>query len=250
VLLCGVALPEAFVGDKSDGISRSDWSACTAYVEFRIHGRPHRAGAVIPYTNIQNAFSGVALFMAAGARGGCHQDASGAQQPSEATAPTGVSGMPLIIYVMIMWGSHALLPLLFPPMRDSRAHRLIDQLPCRDHVSCRTLVSYSTAHPLASGVDNRAWDDRALSASMLFSWTLPPRGLRLLWLSSACPRVYCALPSIRAQKLQGFYAGLFESAIGIGELIGPMLMGYIGFIYARRALPLAAILDAVSACLP
>lgn len=30
---------------------------------------------------------------------------------------------------------------------------------------------------------------------------------------------------------RGLYAGLFESAIGIGELVGPLSLGYLGFLY-------------------
>jgi MFS family permease len=31
---------------------------------------------------------------------------------------------------------------------------------------------------------------------------------------------------------RGLYAGLFESSIGAGELIGPLMMGYVGFSIA------------------
>jgi DHA1 family multidrug resistance protein-like MFS transporter len=39
-----------------------------------------------------------------------------------------------------------------------------------------------------------------------------------------------SLSHVLERPAKGFYAGLFESAIGIGQIAGPLSMGYIGFV--------------------
>ncbi|HPC28308.1 MAG TPA: hypothetical protein PKX17_06235, partial [Candidatus Methanomethylicus sp.] len=94
----------------------------------------------------------------------------------------------------------------------------------------------------------------ALSASMFLSWLAPSAvgfaaSVALLGLALGLLYAY-SLAFVLNKPAKGFYAGLFESAIGIGELIGPMLMGYIGFISAPSSpYLLLAILAAISAVL-
>jgi len=250
---------EAFVGDKSDGISRSalvgmysvSWS-------FGYMAGPIVLGAVIPYTDIHNAFYGVALFMAAGASMvAAIRMPQVPKQPSEATAPTGVSGMPLIIYVMIMWGFATLSFLFLFPSYAAIAGLTASLISYLVGITSlvRTLVFVFYRRILSIlGRSTIGLGMIALSASMLFSWTLPSTAgfaASVALLGLALGLLYAhSLTCVLNKPAKGFYAGLFESAIGIGELIGPMLMGYIGFIYAPSSpYLLLAILAAVSAVL-
>lgn len=72
-----------------------------------------------------------------------------------------------------------------------------------------------------------------LSLSMLISWAFPSEsglfvsvsllGLSLGLLYAHSLVLMLSLPS------RGLYAGIFESSIGLGEVAGPVTMGYIGF---------------------
>lgn len=250
---------EAFVGDKSDGISRSalvgmysvSWS-------FGYMAGPIVLGAVIPYTDIHNAFYGVALFMAAGASMvAAIRMPQVPKQPSEATAPTGVSGMPLIIYVMIMWGFATLSFLFLFPSYAAIAGFTASLISYLVGITSlvRTLVFVFYRRILSIlGRSTIGLGMIALSASMLFSWAAPSAAgfaASVALLGLALGLLYAhSLAFVLNKPAKGFYAGLFESAIGIGELIGPMLMGYIGFISAPSSpYLLLAILAAISAVL-
>ena len=250
---------EAFVGDKSDGISRSalvgmysvSWS-------FGYMAGPIVLGAVIPYTDIHNAFYGVALFMAAGASMvAAIRMPQVPKQPSEATAPTGVSGMPLIIYVMIMWGFATLSFLFLFPSYAAIAGLTASLISYLVGITSlvRTLVFVFYRRILSIlGRSTIGLGMIALSASMLFSWAAPSAAgfaASVALLGLALGLLYAhSLAFVLNKPAKGFYAGLFESAIGIGELIGPMLMGYIGFISAPSSpYLLLAILAAISAVL-
>jgi MFS family permease len=250
---------EAFVGDKSDGISRSalvgmysvSWS-------FGYMAGPIVLGAVIPYTDIHNAFYGVALFMAAGASMvAAIKMPQVPKQPSEATAPTGVSGMPLIIYVMIMWGFATLSFLFLFPSYAAIAGLNASLISYLVGITSlvRTLVFVFYRRILSIlGRSTIGLGMIALSASMFFSWAAPSAAgfaASVALLGLALGLLYAhSLAFVLNKPAKGFYAGLFESAIGIGELIGPMLMGYIGFISAPSSpYLLLAILAAISAVL-
>jgi DHA1 family multidrug resistance protein-like MFS transporter len=250
---------EAFVGDKSDGISRSalvgmysvSWS-------FGYMAGPIVLGAVIPYTDIHNAFYGVALFMAAGASMvAAIKMPQVPKQPSEATAPTGVSGLPLIIYVMIMWGFATLSFLFLFPSYAAIAGLNASLISYLVGITSlvRTLVFVFYRRILSIlGRSTIGLGMIALSASMFFSWAASSAAgfaASVALLGLALGLLYAhSLAFVLNKPAKGFYAGLFESAIGIGELIGPMLMGYIGFISAPSSpYLLLAILAAISAVL-
>jgi len=250
---------EAFVGDKSDGISRSalvgmysvSWS-------FGYMAGPIVLGAVIPYIDIHNAFYGVALFMAAGASMvAAIRMPQVPKQPSGATAPTGVSGMPIIIYVMIIWGFATLSFFFLFPSYAAIAGLTASLISYLVGITSlvRTLVFIFYRRILSIlGRSTIGLGMIALSASMFFSWAAPSTAgfaASVALLGLALGLLYAhSLAFVLNKPAKGFYAGLFESAIGIGELIGPMLMGYIGFISAPSSpYLLLAILAAISAVL-
>ncbi len=73
-----------------------------------------------------------------------------------------------------------------------------------------------------------------LSLSMLISWAVPSEvgllaSVSLLGLSLGLLYAFSLVLMI-SMPSRGLYAGIFESSIGLGELIGPVLMGYIGFV--------------------
>ncbi|HRR53714.1 MAG TPA: MFS transporter [Candidatus Methanomethylicus sp.] len=250
---------EAFVGDKSDGIGRSalvgmysvSWS-------FGYMAGPIVLGLIIPYTDIHNAFYGVALFMAAGASMvAAIRMPQVPKQPSEVAAPTGIGGMPLIICVMIMWGFATLSFLFLFPSYAAIAGLTASLISYLVGITSlvRTLVFIFYRRILSIlGRSTIGLGMMALSASMFLSWLAPSAvgfaaSVALLGLALGLLYAY-SLAFVLNKPAKGFYAGLFESAIGIGELIGPMLMGYIGFISAPSSpYLLLAILAAISAVL-
>lgn len=73
-----------------------------------------------------------------------------------------------------------------------------------------------------------------LAASMLVTWAAKDFVLFALascLLGLAFGLIYSfSLGHMLARPTKGLYAGLFESAIGIGQIAGPLSMGYIGFV--------------------
>ncbi|MCX8181910.1 MAG: MFS transporter [Candidatus Methanomethyliaceae archaeon] len=73
-----------------------------------------------------------------------------------------------------------------------------------------------------------------LSLSMLILWLAPSEigllaSVSLLGLSLGLLYAYSLLLMLSLPS-RGRYAGIFESSIGLGELVGPIIMGYMGFV--------------------
>ncbi len=248
---------EAFVGDQSDGRTRSalvgiysvSWS-------FGYMAGPVVLGAVLAYIDINYAFYGVALFMAAGAAMvAAIRMPKAPRQGAEAAASSGSRGMLLIIYMMIIWGFAMLSFLFLFPSYAGLAGLTASLISYLVGLASlvRTLVFVFYRRILATlGRSTLTLGMIALSASMLFSWAAPTvlgfvASVVFLGLSLGLLYAY-SLAFVLNKPAKGFYAGLFESAIGIGQFIGPMLMGYIGFISAPSSPYLVlAFLAAISA---
>jgi len=248
---------EAFIGDCSNGRNRSamvgmysvSWS-------FGYMAGPIVLGAAISFVDIRYAFYGVALFMVAGAAMVASiKMPRQPQQSVESTAQTAVSGMPTIIYAMIVWGFAMLSFMFLFPSYAAAAGLTASLISYLVGVTSlvRTIVFIFYRRILAMlGRSTLALGMIALSASMLLSWAAPSAAgfaasVVLLGLSLGLLYAY-SLAFMLDRPAKGFYAGLFESSIGIGQLMGPMLMGYVGFISAP-SLPylILSILAAISA---
>jgi MFS family permease len=91
-----------------------------------------------------------------------------------------------------------------------------------------------------------------VATSMLITWTA--KNIEFFALAScilgiAFGMIYAfSLGHVLDRPAKGFYAGLFESAIGIGQIAGPLSMGYIGFAISPSSPYLAmGLLGAASA---
>lgn len=142
-----------------------------------------------------------------------------------------------VFYVMLMWGFSVLsFFTLFPSyatkngISPSNIGYLVGVVGL-----IRTLVFLFYSRIIAfMGSVTIPFGMALLSLSMLISWAVPSEvgllasvsilGLSLGLLYAHSLVLMISMPS------RGFYAGIFESSIGLGELIGPILMGYIGFV--------------------
>lgn len=260
---------EAFIGDRSDDRTRPllvgrysvSWS-------FGYMVGPILLGALLPFIPVPYAFYGVAAFMAAGAAmvfairmpkapKATHSGSSGTSSVSGADSKSYNRGMPLVIYMMVIWGFATLsFIFLFPSyagiwgISASTVSYLIGLM-----ASVRTAVFAIYGRILAMlGRWTLALGMAALCISMLASWVAPSlagfaASVALLGLSLGLLYAY-SLAFVLNKPAKGFYAGLFESAIGMGQLLGPLLMGYLAFISVPSAPYLAlALLGAISAAL-
>lgn len=257
---------EAFIGDRSDDQTRPllvgrysvSWS-------FGYMVGPILLGALLAFIPVPYAFYGVAVFMAAGAvmvfaikmpktPKAMH---SGSSSVSGADSKSYNQGMPLVIYMMVVWGFTTLsFIFLFPSyagiwgISASTVSYLIGLM-----ALVRTAVFAVYGRILATlGGWTLVLGMATLCISMLTSWVVPSlagfaASVALLGLSLGLLYAY-SLAFVLNKPAKGFYAGLFESAIGMGQLLGPLLMGYLAFISLPSAPYLAlAILGAISAAL-
>lgn len=78
-----------------------------------------------------------------------------------------------------------------------------------------------------------------IAVSMLATWLaqdIPAFALASSVLGIALGMVYASSLTMALDRpAKGLYAGLFESGIGIGQMAGPLSMGYIGFIISPSA---------------
>jgi DHA1 family multidrug resistance protein-like MFS transporter len=232
---------EAFVGDNAPGASRSaavglysvSWSA--GYMV-----GPFIMGILVSFTDITYSFVCTALFMAISiiillrVRG-----AGVSHKEDQVTETASTMGMPIIIYTMILWGFSALsFYFLFPayasmndisPSYIGYLVGLAGLLRTAVFLFYYRLVGFLKATMLPIGM-------LFLSLSMFAFWaasSLYGFAISVILLGLSLGFLYAySLVYMLNKPAKGLYAGLFESSIGTGELIGPLAMGYIGFSIA------------------
>jgi len=232
---------EAFVGDNAPGKSRSaavglysvSWSAGYTVGPFLV-------GILVSFTDITLSFLFSALFMAASITILLWVRGAGVSKIEDHVTETASNiGMPIIIYTMILWG-FSVLSFFFlfpayaimngiPPSYIGYLVGLVGLLRTAVFLFYNRLVMFMKAMIIPAGM-------LFLSLSMFVSWAVPSLygfavSVLLLGLSLGFLYAY-SLVYMLNKPAKGLYAGLFESAIGTGELIGPLMMGYVGFSIA------------------
>ncbi len=254
---------EAFIGDRGTRKTRSSLvGKYSVSWSFGYMVGPIALGAVLAYIPVLYAFYGVAVLMVAGAVmmigiSMPKMPKSTHDADSETNGKSGKRGMPLVIYTMVIWGFATLsFFFLFPSyagfwgISASTISYLIGLA-----ALLRTMVFAVYGRILELlGKSTLTLGMLMLCISMLVSWGAPfmagfAVSVALLGLSLGLLYAY-SLAFVLNKPAKGFYAGLFESSIGIGQLLGPLLMGYIGFILTPSSPYLAlALLGAFSAAL-
>jgi len=232
---------EAFVGDNAPGKSRSaavglysvSWSA--GYMV-----GPFIMGLLVSFTDIVYAFVCTALLMAISivilfyVRG-----AGVSHKEDQVTETTSNMGMPVILYTMILWGFTVLaFFFLFPAYASMNGISpsfigylvgLAGIMRTAVFLVYYRLVQLMKEKMLPAGM-------LFLSLAMFASWALPSIygfavSVAFLGLSLGFLYAY-SLVFMLNKAAKGLYAGVFESSIGLGELLGPLSMGYLGFSIA------------------
>jgi predicted MFS family arabinose efflux permease len=232
---------EAFVGDNALGKSRSaavglysvSWSA--GYIV-----GPFLMGFLVSFTDITYAFVCTALIMAITIVIMLYVRGAGVSHKEDQVTETASGmGMPTIIYTMILWGfvvlsffflfpAYASMNGISPPVIGYLVG-LAGIMRTAVFLFYYRLVQLIKEKMLPAGM-------LFLSLAMFASWALPSIygfavSMAFLGLSLGFLYAY-SLVYMLNKPAKGLYAGLFESSIGIGELLGPLTMGYLGFSIA------------------
>lgn len=229
---------EAYVGDKSSGRSRTGvvgaysvaWSA--GYMV-----GPFVYGGLVSIIGLRNSFIMPAMFMAASlallflAKG----DRTRMEERQEPLAPPKMA-FPVILYTMVMWGFASLSFFFLFPQYSSGYGISTPVIAYLVGIACmaRTLV-FLFYNKLTKIMMKKIvpFGMLLLSFAMIVSWGFPniygfTISVMLLGLSLGLIYAY-SLVYVLNKPAKGLNAGLFESSIGIGQFIGPLAMGFLGF---------------------
>jgi DHA1 family multidrug resistance protein-like MFS transporter len=229
---------EAYVGDNSSGRSRAEivgkysvaWSA--GYMV-----GPFIYGGLVSIIGLRNSFIMPAMFMAASlailvfTKGN-----SITKEEQQETLTSSKMVFPVVLYTMVIWGFASLsFFFLFP----GYSHGYGISTPIIAYlvgIACmaRTLV-FLFYNKLTKSLMGKIvpLGMLLLSFAMIVAWGLTNiygfmASVMLLGLSLGLIYAY-SLVYVLNRPAKGLNAGLFESSIGIGEFIGPLSMGFLGF---------------------
>lgn len=230
---------EAYVGDNSSGRSRAGvvgaysvaWSA--GYMV-----GPFVYGGLVSIIGLRNSFIMPAMFMASSLAllvftKGDHTTSGEKRQ--ETLAPSKIV-FPVILYTMIMWGFASLSFFFLFPEYSSGYGVSTPVIAYLVGIACmaRTLVFLFYNKLIKILMEKIVpFGMLLLSFAMIVSWGLPNNygfiiSVVLLGLSLGLIYAY-SLVYVLNKPAKGLNAGLFESSIGIGQFIGPISMGFLGF---------------------
>ena len=198
---------------------------------------PFIMGALVSFTGIAYSFILTAILMALSL---ClmlmNKSDHAPKQYTEEIEEKSSIRFPVVFYTMIIWG-FAVLAFFFIFPDYARGSGI--SLPLIGYLVglaglFRTLV-FVFNNRIAGALKNRMVPVgmALLSLSMFVAWGAPSIYgfiicVALLGLSFGLIYAY-SLGHILNKPAKGLYAGLFESSIGVGELAGPLTMGYLGF---------------------
>jgi len=231
---------EAYIGDRSPsglkekGIGRYSVAWSTGYV-----AGPFLMGVALPITGIRSVFLLAALLLAASISLSLRLD--GGRPGREAQAPQlparGRYSLYAVLYIMVIWGFLMLsFFFLFPAYAQANG---ISASTIGYLVGCaglaRTLVFLFYGRIVrAVGAAMFPLGFVSLAAAMavlVLSASLPAFAVSAVMVGLCLGLLYASsLVFMLSKPAKGLYAGLFETAIGLGELAGPISMGYLGFI--------------------
>lgn len=228
---------EAFVGDVTRYASRNravglysvSWSSGYMFGSMAM-------GLMVSFIDLAQLFFVVGLMMVLGIAAFFSLNINNSDPEEILTAKPSRSLVIAASYVMLMWGFSVLSFFsLFPSYatKNGISPSMIGYLIGMVGL-VRTLVFFFFSRIMAvMGSATMPIGMALLSLSMLISWAAPSEiglfasvsllGLSLGLLYAHSLVLMLSLPS------RGLYAGIFESSIGLGELLGPLAMGYIGF---------------------
>jgi predicted MFS family arabinose efflux permease len=231
---------EAYVADSTVAGSRSK-AVCHYSIAWSSGYTvgPFLMGTVLAFFDIYSAFIASAAFLACGmllilllkTPKNIHEKKETLSDPN-----TG-RGIFYIIYTMIIWGFVTLsFFFLFPAYAGSNAIipsyiaylvGIVGLVRTIVFVLYDKVLKTFRSATLPSGM-------LTLSVAMIIAWafpSLPGFILSTMFLGLSLGLLYAhSLIYMLNKPAKGLYAGLFESSIGIGELIGPITMGYLGFV--------------------
>lgn len=234
---------EAFVGDNSPPGSRfrAIGLYCVSWSAGYMVG-PFIMGVIVGLASLVDTFIVTALFMVSSivmlATVGQPSAKQWVQEDGPDPQAEPRAGLPVIIYTMIIWGfAIQSFYFLFPSYANSNGINpsLIGYLVGLLGLF-RTLIFYYNSRVFpALGKRMIPVGMLMLVLSMFASWIAP--NIYGFTLSTSLLGVFIGLTySYSLQQMlnkpaKGMYAGLFESSIGVGELAGPLAMGYLGFVF-------------------
>lgn len=229
---------EAFVGDVTNGSSRNRavglysvaWSSGYMIGSFLM-------GGIVSFVDITFVFMVTSLTMVIGIGSFFPMRVQSSNSEDLPAKNPPRSLLLAVFYIMLVWGFSVLsFFFLFPSYATKNGINpsLIGYLVGTAGL-VRTLVFLFYSRIIAfTGKNTIPLGMLSLSASMLISWIEPsPLGFAIsvsllglsLGLLYAHSLVYMlSLPS------KGLHAGILESSIGLGELIGPIIMGSLAFV--------------------
>jgi len=229
---------EAFVGDISRCVSRNravglysvSWSSGYMLGSMIM-------GLMVYFIDLTYLFFLVGFMMVAGVGAFFSLKISNSDPEEISSARPSRSLILVVSYVMLIWGFSILSFFsLFPSYatKNGISPSMIGYL-IGTVGMVRTLVFFFFSRAISFvGSATMPVGMALLSLSMFISWASPSEiglfasasilGLSLGLLYSHSLVLMLSLPS------RGLYAGIFESSIGLGELLGPIIMGYFGFV--------------------
>ena len=249
---------EAWVGDLSNasGRGRLIGNFSVAWSAGYMLG-PFLLGIMVTYTNIAYSFLLAASLVLASVPILLRVKGSGEKMAGPEGSGKGEGSIPTVavLFAMVVWGVSQLayffllpsytLEIGFPAAYSSYLIGTVALFRTIVFIAYPRLVVKLNGWMLPIGT-------LLLSASMLVTWAAGDVALFALascMLGLAFGMIYSfSLGHILDRPAKGLYAGLFESAIGIGQIAGPLSMGYIGFAISPSSPYLAmGLLGAASA---
>jgi DHA1 family multidrug resistance protein-like MFS transporter len=234
---------EAFVGDNTSSESRFKILGiyCVSWSAGYTVG-PFIMGVLVALTTLASSFVATALFMVSSIIVLSTVKATNAKRRVETVEPDPVDApgtrLPAIIYTMIVWGfAIQSFYFLFPSYANSNGIS-----PSMIGYLVGLMGLFRTSIFYFNGKLFPALRERMIPAGMLMlalsmfsSWIAP--NVYGFILSTSLLGIFLGLSysyslcQMLNRPARGLYAGLFESSIGMGELVGPLAMGYLGFIF-------------------
>ncbi len=241
---------EAFVADKSKGggLDRLVGYYSVAWSAGYTVG-PFLMGAVLSVGDLISAFALASILVLSGLitiltirmeRGGSGGDGDPVPETVAGRTPRGVLGL---VYMMVVWGFAMLtFYFLFPSyavsagVSASMVGYIVGSASGMRTVSFFFYGKYLKRNSGALGM-------ALLGISALVGWGFPGMlgffAMAIIFGSSLGLLYAHALARMLDLPSKGASAGIFEAAIGFGEFLGPITMGYIGFIFGSRSIFLA-----------
>lgn len=235
---------EAFVGDnaphpirsKAVGIYSVAWSG--GYMV-----GPFVLGLIITAGDVSFSFLATALFLLASLFMVMGINMRGQKEEAEAARDSAENGTVVtVIYTMILWGAAMLsFFFLFPAFATINGVEASIIAYIVGVVGIMRTAVFALHERIMGGLGRLVLPIGmiCLVCAMLPLWAYPSIwgfviGAIFMGLYLGLTYAYSLLHMINRPS-RGLYAGLFESAIGIGELVGPLSLGYLGYLYGAAS---------------